>query len=295
MAVALVLVYAYNEYSNTGAPIDAEPFNPAMGKGVVVLKVVIDDMSEKVDAAIERATSYLLSTVMDDGAFEYELRMENETLNPVDDYNVLRHGGTMYSIGDSCHTRHEENFASPPAYCDGAAHAMKLTAQWLQEEAIFKVPEADLFAVFEPNLSRCTSKEMLKEREVCLGGNGLTLVALCLANQMAGEGTASLQDMKEIGQFTIEYMQREDGTFYSLYKPWVEPYGPDDSFVSLYYPGEAALGLVFLFEALQEAGEIEASKYFLEVKHSFFVQQNVLMPRADWWEVLVAASSIDPF
>jgi hypothetical protein len=41
-------------------------------------------------------------------------------------------------------------------------------------------------------------------------------------------------------------MQKNDGSFYSKYIP--EKGGRDDSWTSLYYPGEAALGLLMLYE-----------------------------------------------
>jgi hypothetical protein len=48
-----------------------------------------------------------------------------------------------------------------------------------------------------------------------------------------------------MGQFLL-YMQKNDGSFYSKYIP--EKGGRDDSWTSLYYPGEAALGLLMLYE-----------------------------------------------
>jgi hypothetical protein len=48
-----------------------------------------------------------------------------------------------------------------------------------------------------------------------------------------------------MGKFLL-YMQKADGSFYSKYIP--EKSGKDDSWTSLYYPGEAALGLLMLYE-----------------------------------------------
>jgi hypothetical protein len=48
-----------------------------------------------------------------------------------------------------------------------------------------------------------------------------------------------------MGNFLL-YMQKKDGSFYSKYYP--HHGGKSDKWTSLYYPGEAALGLVMLYE-----------------------------------------------
>ena len=76
-----------------------------------------------------------------------------------------------------------------------------------------------------------------------LGGAGLALIALCNVERIF-PGTTDLDDMRHIGNF-IQHLKQDDGTFASRFDG---RYGKDDSWVSLYYPGEAALGLVYLAE-----------------------------------------------
>jgi len=77
-----------------------------------------------------------------------------------------------------------------------------------------------------------------------LGGAGLTLVAL-LSIERVQPGSSSLDELRRLGEFVL-WMQKPDGSFYSKFVPHAG--GRSDRWTSLYYPGEAALGLVMLYE-----------------------------------------------
>jgi hypothetical protein len=77
-----------------------------------------------------------------------------------------------------------------------------------------------------------------------LGGTGLGLVAL-LGLEKQKPGATPLDYLRQMGNFLL-YMQKKDGSFYSKYYP--HHGGKSDKWTSLYYPGEAALGLVMLYE-----------------------------------------------
>lgn len=77
-----------------------------------------------------------------------------------------------------------------------------------------------------------------------LGGTGLGLVALLSADKM-GINTTSLETLQALGNFLV-YMQNPDGSFVSKYIP--SQGGKYLGWQSLYYPGEAALGLVMLYQ-----------------------------------------------
>ena len=77
-----------------------------------------------------------------------------------------------------------------------------------------------------------------------LGGTGLGLVAL-LSMEKINPGTTDIETLRKLGEFIL-FLQKDDGSFYSKYVP--STVGKDDRWTSLYYPGEAALGLVMLYE-----------------------------------------------
>lgn len=76
-----------------------------------------------------------------------------------------------------------------------------------------------------------------------LGGAGLALVALVTAEKINPKLTSD-KVLHGLAEFII-YMQNEDGSFCSKY---IRGVGKDRSFISLYYPGEAMLGLMLMYE-----------------------------------------------
>ena len=80
-------------------------------------------------------------------------------------------------------------------------------------------------------------------------------------------------------------MQRSDGSFVSKYVP--SRGGPDPTWVSLYYPGEAALGLVMLFERDPDPrwlrAAIDALRYLARLR------ETQAKPPADHWALIATA------
>jgi hypothetical protein len=119
--------------------------------------------------------------------------------------------------------------------------ALRRATAFLKESAIAPLPgKKDLLAVWShPEITHSN-----KPLQAKLGGTGLGLVAL-LSVEKRMPGTTPIEYLRKMGNFLL-YMQKYDGSFYSKYIP--EKGGRDDSWTSLYYPGEAALGLLMLYE-----------------------------------------------
>ena len=226
------------------------------------------------DDAIRLATTYMLRSVQDDGSFLYQAGIDDQgrvTRSPK--YNVLRHAGAIFALADACRPRGGgTGWDAVPRFCaagkDGGRFrdAIIKTAQWLEREAVTKAPSADLYVVFKPHLSSLRDEPGgLASRKVALGGNGLGLVGMSVANAIA-PGTVPLTTLVEIGQYTIEHMIRDDGSYVSLAEPFA---GHDDTLViksgfkSLYYPGEASLGLLRLSKLLRRVGNDAGAAYML--------------------------------
>ena len=60
----------------------------------------------------------------------------------------------------------------------------------------------------------------------------------------ARPGTVPISQLQALGRFII-FLQKADGSFYSKYGANGKPV---EDWQSLYYPGEAALGLIALYE-----------------------------------------------
>jgi hypothetical protein len=87
------------------------------------------------------------------------------------------------------------------------------------------------------------SKPLPVKSDADLGASGLGLVALTGVEQ-AQPNTIPLDDLRALGRFVI-FLQKSDGSFASKYRADTGPVG---DWQSLYYPGEAALGLIALYE-----------------------------------------------
>jgi hypothetical protein len=79
--------------------------------------------------------------------------------------------------------------------------------------------------------------------EAELGGTGLGLVALAEVRKVSPK-SVPLEDLQALGRFAL-FLQREDGSFVQMYRSET---GPVEHFYSPFYPGEAALGFIALYE-----------------------------------------------
>ena len=188
----------------------------------------IESIEKRVSSACHDAADYLCAKVLPNGQFVYRINMdERVVVRPR--YNILRHAGTIYSLG-----MYNEVFPSQEA------ETVITKANGFLRSQIAALPGF-------PDISAVWSDPRINGRPVPmqakLGGTGLGLVAL-LTEEKIRPGATDLQTLKELGNFLV-MMQRSDGSFYSKYIP--DEAGFDD-WISLYYPGEAALGLAMLYE-----------------------------------------------
>ena len=192
----------------------------------VAAPVTIDRLNE----AMDLSAAYLVKNCLENGKFKYRINTNpNARVKPK--YNMLRHAGTIYALSS-----YEKVYPNRKT-----RQALKRATAFLKESAISPIPEReDLLAVWShPEVTG--SRKPLQAK---LGGAGLGLVAL-LSMEKVSSGTTSIEYLRKIGNFIL-FMQKADGSFYSKYIP--SKGGKDDSWVSLYYPGEAALGLLMLYE-----------------------------------------------
>lgn len=83
-----------------------------------------------------------------------------------------------------------------------------------------------------------------RQRVAKLGGAGLALIALIVVEDV-DPGLSGPELWRGLGDFLL-LCQKRDGAFHSKFKP--ADGGLRDDWKSLYYPGEAALGLTMLYE-----------------------------------------------
>ena len=184
---------------------------------------------QQLSAAIDRAAEYLVSVCSEDGRFIYIVDLESSTTD-TRQYNVLRHAGAVYALAQYCQR-------SPQPHVKAA---MLRAAGFLRERCVQPLASnANLMVVWsEPEITGSDSPRLAK-----LGGTGLALVALLSVEQVE-PGFTSKDDLRKLGRFLV-FMQKPDGSFYSRYFPTT---GRSDTWQSMYYPGEASLGLLMLHQ-----------------------------------------------
>ncbi|MBN3041226.1 MAG: hypothetical protein JW867_08850 [Candidatus Omnitrophica bacterium] len=185
---------------------------------------------ELVREAASVSAGYLADQIEDDGAFCYVLNLD-PTVNSDKKYNILRHCGAIYSLA--------MYYTLQPS--DTLLERIERSGNFLKKECLLPLPgRDDLLAIWSrPEINH--SQNVLQAK---LGGTGLGLIAL-LSIEKIKPGYTSLDDLRRLGSFLV-FMQKEDGSFFSKYIP--SQGGLYDKWHSLYYPGEAILALLMLYE-----------------------------------------------
>ncbi len=183
---------------------------------------------ERLLQAARNGGDYLLRMQKNDGSFHYSYnalhdRFENAT------YNILRHAGTAYSLFELY------NATRDTRYLEAANRAV-----------------AFLKTRFRPLQNKNALYVLDFDGKAKLGANGLALLALTEQLQLSPR-QASRDDARRLAAMIL-HLQNPDGSFHSYHA--VRGDEPEGS-VSLYYPGEAILGLVRLYQ-------LDGNKQWLE-------------------------------
>ena len=217
------------------------------------------------------AAEYLTHAVTPSGRFVYRQDRTGKR-DGKQRYNILRHAGTLYALAQYYSQIPPNEFAT---------QALKRAGSYLRNCCIAPVPgQADLLAVWSrPELIGRPQRPL----QAKLGGTGLSLAALVQLEKVL-PGTSAPKNLQQLGNFLL-FMQKQGGSFYSKYFP--EGSGRADQWTSLYYPGEAALGLIMLFEFdgnfrwLMAA--IDGLRYLARSR------ENSASPPADHWALIATA------
>ncbi len=172
------------------------------------------------------AADYLVSSVSSQGKIRYQYYPSTD--RDSSSYNLLRHGGTTYSILQAYdRTKHEP-------YRLASEAAIKFLFSKTKEDTRQG-----------PYGGGPTKWILSPGKKVKLGGAGLALVMLDAYGEATGDFETYKEDARKFGNFLVASL-KEDGEF--IYFPALTPDGPPtDTDDSAYYPGEAILGLVRLY------------------------------------------------
>lgn len=227
----------------------------------------------EIDSAIQAANNYLVQSVDANGRFEY--RVDASFGLVADGYNWLRHAGAIYAMASAC----DESCVVSDR------RAILRAIVYLQKSAIRPVAAADATAAVWSEDAKIGSESRAVAK---LGGAGLALVAIATATDAVGTNP-DIAQLEALGNFIL-MMQKPDGGFHSKYLP--QRSGRFHKWSSLYYPGEAAFGLVKLFELTGAPQYLFAATDAL--RHLADSRSSASQVPADHW-ALIATRAIWPY
>lgn len=193
---------------------------------------------ELLDSAV-MAGDYLAKSVKESGEFTYEY----DSLNDVEsnNYNILRHSGTIYSMLQLYPIIDDKNIL------DQAEKAINYL----------------LLQFSKPYTNE--SLVIVENNEIKLGGNALAIIALVEHAKATGK-MDYIENMQDLAKY-IMMSQKENGEFISK---TTYSTGEKSDFISLYYPGEAILSLCRLYDIDQNETWLDVAekgaKYLIELR-----------------------------
>ena len=228
---------------------------------------ILDDL----DAFVEGAVSYLIKishTSQQDQKFPGRFTYQADLRKPLSktlknnywnhhhqsNYNLLRHNGAIYALSQA-HKRNAARFERNSPSSDAVKNqreslqiqiedTMRRAIGYLRDNALLPVPDHqdEWLAAWERSDANDPHSEPDQAK---LGGAGLALIALGEMEKLQPKSVSFELELRKLGAFVESLQKEKSGGFVCKYK-WGK--GPYDNWVSLYYPGEAALGMVMLAE-----------------------------------------------
>ena len=176
---------------------------------------------------IALAGAYLTRETSEEGAVTYEYQAAEDKLGG-DDYNILRHAGTVYSMMQAYRVTGDE------ATYEASVRAMEFYRQAMKED------EKNPGEFFVRSVGHLNGRGLPRVgRRAKLGGIGLGL-CMMVELEKSRPGTVNMELVRGMAAH-VERMQNPDGSFNSFYD-WN---GREKSIrKSIYYSGEAILGLL---------------------------------------------------
>jgi hypothetical protein len=184
---------------------------------------IIERSLSPIDRAIALSADYLERASGPDGKFVYRVAPDSGHVSS--SYNIVRHAGAIYAL-DVFNGSHPDRSASD---------AMIRAANFMRANYISQDSHSRTLVVW--------SRRLPTKSDADLGAAGLGLVALTGVHRVE-PSAAPVAELQSLGHF-ITFLQNTDGSFASKYNPDAGPVG---DWQSLYYAGEAALGLIALYE-----------------------------------------------
>jgi N-acylglucosamine 2-epimerase (GlcNAc 2-epimerase) len=185
---------------------------------------------ERINRAARVGGDYLIRAQKPDGSFHYNYDPYAESASERD-YNILRHAGATIALFQLYEATHATR------YVEAARRAVAYLKSRFR-----RARPGEAFYVLDD------------DGKAKLGANGLALIVLALQMRLDARSADPASALRLAN--LILHMQARDGAFASYYDLQGEP----EDRQSLYYPGEALLGLIELYRLTGDQRLIEAAR-----------------------------------
>lgn len=218
------------------------------------------------------AAAYFQRHQHENGRLEYLINPE-KTSSDNGIYNVVRHAGVLYSLAAYINHTGDRQFDS--TWGKASQYMWDMNVQPVDDTgnlAVWSVPGENFYA------------ESFGKAKI--GATGLGLVGWVLGERL-GLAAYPVEDLRKLGDFLL-YMQEEDGRFYCSYH---EKAGRTDLGKYQYYPGEAALGLCFLYEKDPQEKWLDGAIKAISVPANN--REEMASKAIDHWDLIATAKIFD--
>lgn len=188
---------------------------------------------------IANSMGYIGRNIYENGRFRYRKHIDSEIIIEDDLYNSLRHAGVLYSM------YMYEKYGLSTKYKESRL----LASKYFIDRYVKKLGNKGKYIVLS-----VPEEEQLKIKIAKSGSAGM---ALCALSNLYAEGEIDLAILQGLGEFLLS-MQSPEGDFYAYYD--FEKKKINKEAEAVYYTGEAAAGLVYLYETDMQEKWLEAAK-----------------------------------
>ena len=212
---------------------------------------------------ISLSMNYIDRNILEDGRFQYRRNIDSDINYENTTYNSLRHAGTLYSM------YMYEQYGLVQKYKEARIKSSK----YFVERYVKKLGSNKYVVISLPE------EENIK---FPIAKSGAAGVALCALSNLYKENEIELEILQGLGEFLL-YVQNEGGNVYAYYD--LKSKAINKEAEALYYPGEAAAGLMYLYEIDPQQKWLDAAKKALLYIANTRKDLSLDMP-FDHWSVL---------
>jgi len=187
---------------------------------------------------ISMSMNYINRNVCENGRFIYRKNIDTEITYDNNIYNSLRHAGTLYSM------YLYEKYGLEERYKETRI----VSCKYFINRYIKKSGKKKYIVLSLPEEEQLNFK---------MAKSGAAGVALCALSNLYGEGDIDLEILQGLGEFILS-LQNKEGSIYAYVNLDTKEINKEAE--ALYYTGEAAAGLMYLYETDKQEKWLTAAK-----------------------------------